>query len=743
MFPGPPHPVRDLLSVLTSRGDEHVEAHPLLDKLEAIATSRRTRAGELTQLRERVAKTFADQAKGAKAEERLETFEEAFAMAARVLNLPKSLNEDERNGMIVAAAQGGSDRMLSERSAELERRKAALQADLDAMRVQLAQSRPYDGFVDALPSSASNPTAASATCASALAPEMEVAPASADEASALAAAAAMTDAMERREALRVEALRHLEVVRLKEARCRGAYELALGRLQSFHDGLDCAVQTTLGAIQRAEEMAKEARASPSFKRRGSSPGRLRRQKSSAARISSHGGWGVGTDAGRSSSPSPQASRSRSPSPIAMGHPAPAAVSHTAAISGTCAAADGSFLTGSQDDTNRAASPFSADSDGPIERPGSPNSASATAFASLSSSSLPAGQLTGAQPRQMVDPLTMHTEGSLEALSRLESAVDALLARVMPRAAAIGGGATGLQALQAAIDREALRTQPPPSPPPSRPVFRRSATVSGSPPLRQHAGQPSSDEPKSSPPNQRASSKPDAESAISLPSQQPDVATNKTWTAEHGPSDGTPAPLLSPSNPPVVSPHRPSSLSQHGHVHSHHRLAQCQTAESSVAAPRAHQHDGGAGDGGKVSGGDGKAGGGSGGGSEVAGVPSREELKRQSSLAVRHALRSKRRHEAEARLNPRERARRESEKAAAQRRESTEGARIHMAEGGVASYARLVRSASASPANITTQLAVLRARGKASMLPNVPAFGGNRLSTATSASALMMGTRPLV
>ena len=133
--------------------------------------------------------------------------------------------------------------------------------------------------------------------------------------------------------------------------------------------------------------------------------------------------------------------------------------------------------------------------------------------------------------------------------------------------------------------------------------------------------------------------------------------------------------------------------------------------------------------------------------------SREAVKRQSGIAIRQAQRARRRHETETsggrRLmrvgsGPHRRDGREEEAGGPRQQQQ-----LLQQPRPVASLARLLRSASASPANISIQLAVLHARGvEASALPSVDPAGGahgsrRRLASTASAGALVMGTRPLV
>ena len=133
--------------------------------------------------------------------------------------------------------------------------------------------------------------------------------------------------------------------------------------------------------------------------------------------------------------------------------------------------------------------------------------------------------------------------------------------------------------------------------------------------------------------------------------------------------------------------------------------------------------------------------------------SREAVKRQSGIAIRQAQRARRRHETETsggrRLmrvgsGPHRRDGREEEAGGPRQQQQQQ-----QQPRPVASLARLLRSASASPANISIQLAVLHARGvEASALPSVDPAGGahgsrRRLASTASAGALVMGTRPLV
>ena len=129
-------------------------------------------------------------------------------------------------------------------------------------------------------------------------------------------------------------------------------------------------------------------------------------------------------------------------------------------------------------------------------------------------------------------------------------------------------------------------------------------------------------------------------------------------------------------------------------------------------------------------------------SKEAQILSREEMKAQSSDAVKQGRRAvkqaRRRLEAEARLTPQERARR-AEEEAAKKREAERNT-------GVASYARLLRSASASPSNLSVRLAVFRAaREEPSMLPRVSSAPVTATGMKASASTgkLVFAQRTLV
>ena len=259
--------VKELLTLLTSTGSEHVDAHPLLAKLEEVAKSRGERAGTLSKIRQDVANAFVDHAKHSKVESRCAHLEAGFTTAAKLLNIPES---DDTVSMLekVVRAASEPDKAMEDRSAALEARKVALVASLHEAQNQLREAMPYAGFVEGSKDDAvGGAPVASASNVVAAAPDVATV-------DGLTAAAMIDDAMERREAARRSALERMETVQKRERRAKEGFTFFLDQLQAMHLALDCASLTMRQNISRTDEEVatarKEAMAAARRRRQGTS-----------------------------------------------------------------------------------------------------------------------------------------------------------------------------------------------------------------------------------------------------------------------------------------------------------------------------------------------------------------------------------------------------------------------------------------------------------------------------------------
>ena len=271
--------MRELSNILLKKGGGDVE-HPLLAKLEAVANSRKERAGALSKMRDRVAEAFVDETRMQQTQAERAKLQEGFEKAAKVLNIREE-NLEARVAKVVEAAKQ-PDQTMALRRTELETRKADLLVQLEEVQQALLQTMPYAGYVDAsaavLPECAAADAPTAAVLASSTSPtalraggassatgcSMEAvgrASAAPDEVDVYTAvtSAAIDDAMDVREEARRAAVARLDSLSLREENARSMYTFYLGVLQKMHTALDCTASTVLHSIQRADRERKEER----------------------------------------------------------------------------------------------------------------------------------------------------------------------------------------------------------------------------------------------------------------------------------------------------------------------------------------------------------------------------------------------------------------------------------------------------------------------------------------------------
>jgi hypothetical protein len=398
-----------MYKVLCASGDEAIESHPLLERLDALAKSRKVSAGALAKIRERVTVSLDDdRTRHAQLHERLSRLEAAFFEASRVLNAPADLayDDSERVCFVVEAAVS-LDSTLARSTHALEERRDRLQTQLELELGTLRRVVPYLGYsCSACASAPASATSATSMAAADAVAAVDVASVAAADAPAAAAvelpktSATNASAIEAtREAVSREAgavaremaWREVEgqigQMRIRSGRAHARYEHALTKLKALHAALDCSDLTTKRMLAAAEVEAGRRR-----RARGSPKGHQKGKRFSS-----------GPSGSLSSPPPTSADAFKDASPTVPLASLPTMPDASAAKEGD--GGDGGD-GGSDDDDDR----------------GSP---SRRTLRPLGQGKLPAAR----------EPLETHSYGANAALQRLGATIDVILARVPPAALA--------------------------------------------------------------------------------------------------------------------------------------------------------------------------------------------------------------------------------------------------------------------------------------------------------------------